>query len=283
MLAHGFLQQPHASQFRNSMPMPSRHFTTHTAAPYSFHSLTQQKHSSNRPCARARARHVTAAPSPAPPVATTVPTSVSRATRRPRKRTPKPIDPKHCHFMLPQELAHKWRAILDQGGHLHLILWHDSSKAAPQRWKLDVVNAWYSSQTCCGLRGRRQPGQRAVGTVRLAVRPPILFVICFCIHERYQGKGYGTAFAKRLNTLLTRRSYRFARSGCTTVALNGVDDAFLFWVKAVGFRHFMRGADAYFGVRDLAGGGLPSEEQLREFWLQVCGHSCDVVDELVEQ
>jgi hypothetical protein len=159
-----------------------------------------------------------------------------------------------------------------------LILWHDSSDRACTRWQLTLVPVSAAELEASSELTDEVPTEM-VGVVNVFPDPPILYICTFDIFDRHQGTGYGRAFAKRLNTLLTRRAYGF--DDCANVALHGVGDAFPFWKKVVGIRHFMKSADAYFGVKDLAGGGLPSEEQLRGFWGDECWHDESVVEELV--
>jgi hypothetical protein len=191
--------------------------------------------------------------------------------------------------MLPQYYADgNWKRDLKSGKLiLELILWHDTTKSAPRkRWRLGVVDSQcgstYGSPT--GERnGSQHTGQQAVGTLTLMKAGPILYVAYFGIYAELRNQGYGTAFAKRLRTLLTRKSYGFSNAGCTTLALHQVGRALPFWIKATGFRLFLRPADAFFEVKDLTGGGLPTQKQLRGFWRRKCAHAPWVVTRLVKE
>jgi hypothetical protein len=230
---------------------------------------------------------------------------VSSATGGHQVIAPKhgPLNLKHCSFMLPQGTdPADYRSSVDDSGNWDescmFVMSTTSTVSAgqqpPARWKLAAVNEpsqpsnWQTVLTAAHDRvasteagGALAPGRTLVGRVYVSPRPPLLFVENFMIDYDLQGQGYGTAFAKRLRTLVTRKQYGFARLGCTTVALHSVSDAFPFWKKARGLGDFLKGADAYFGVKDLAGGDLPSEEELWDFWTEECGHDEDVVDELM--
>jgi hypothetical protein len=200
---------------------------------------------------------------------------------------PRPINPRRCCFM-KEEPVHSHLHTIDEpkfdpnpGASSKYVLWLFNEADIPARWKLDVVQVAADGMLGRAATGPCAAGGHAVGTIILDPSPPLLFVKLFAVNASHQGAGYGTAFARRLNTLLARRSYGFA--GCVNVALHGVDAAFPFWVKAVGMQHFMRSADAYFGVKDLASGRLPSRVQLQEFWGGQCGHGFLVVAQLTEE
>jgi hypothetical protein len=224
-----------------------------------------------------------------------------------------PLNLKHCSFMLPKgtdpadyRYSFKNDTADDSGdcwdeycGQVGFVMSTTSTVWAgqqpPARWKLAAVHeasqhptnwaavtAAHDPAASTEAGGALVPGSRTlVGRVCVTPRPPLLFVDDFVIDHDVRGQGYGTAFAKRLRTLVTRKQYGFACLGCTTVALHGVSHAFPFWKKARGLGDFLKGADAYFGVTDLAGGDLPSEEELWDFWTEECGHDEEVVDELM--
>jgi hypothetical protein len=229
---------------------------------------------------------------------------------------PGPLNLKHCSFMLPKGSDPADYRSFDDACECEDDYWEDgrdcnqrefvmsttstvwAGQQPPARWKLAAVDEasqqppkWAAvlaahddlaaSTTEEAGAALAPAGRTLVGRVYVTPRPPLLFVDNFRIDHDVQGRGYGTAFAKRLRTLVTRKQYGFARLGCTTVALHGVSDAFPFWKKARGLGDFLKGADAYFGVKDLAGGDLPSEEELWDFWTEECGHDEDVVDALM--
>jgi hypothetical protein len=208
------------------------------------------------------------------------------AVNKKRAYTPEPIDPKQCHFMLPSRSDDLDDLNDPLNDDVRFILWHDASLQAnaPTPWSLKVEPA----QAILEINfpdseiGPPETAQTAVGIIHVRPKRPFLFVKFMGIHERYQELGYGTAFAKRLGTFLSRKAYGF--TGCTNVTLCCVSvHTFSFWKKAVGVRHFMRSVDAFFGVDDLTGGGLPSEEQLRMYWDRVCVFDEWVIEELVRE
>jgi hypothetical protein len=202
-----------------------------------------------------------------------------------------PINPKLCNFMLPKNVCDYEDE--DTGGRcgtLYVMSATSDARCLPRKWKLQTVDSRFDSDpddVYGTLAPGGTPGTRVVGQLYVQPRPPILYVHSFTICEDLRGLGYGTAFAKRLNTLLTRKGYGFM--GCESVALRGLDyDSFLFFEKAAGIGLFMESAATHLA---LFGADLTEEydyepydrELLWAFWKDKCGHDDQVVEVLVAE
>jgi GNAT superfamily N-acetyltransferase len=213
--------------------------------------------------------------------------SLRRARSLRQGRPRQPIDPNHCHFMLPSDYMSRDGWETD-----YYTMWHQPTypTQSTRKWKLAAINAPLNDDddnddddgSATAKVRDWQAGVNDVGVIGVRVVGSLVVVRTFQVHDGYRGMGYGTAFAKRLNTLL-KKEYGFADYGSTNVSVWAVDKwDFPFWKKAVGIRHFMKTADAWFEDYDLTStGGLPTEQQLRYLWGDVCSHSDDVVDVLV--